>query len=88
MTSGTSTALNLHLHLPHFEPVDEDLSAPTHPFVAAGYDRFNAILHAKPGVFNGQLAVCDATAWSSVFGGLESLEKLWQNVVKRPHSGP
>lgn len=91
------TTLNLHSHLPHFEPVNEgaekydvlaqqkiDLSAPPHPFVAAGHDRFNAILHAKPGVFHGQLAVCDVTIWASVFGGLENLEQLWQNVVKRP----
>jgi len=95
------TALNLHLHLPHFEPVNEgadkydvlaqqhiDLSAPPHPFVAAGNDRFNAILQAKPGVFHGQLVVCDVTIWASVFGGLENLEQLWQNVVKRPRSGP
>ena len=65
-----------------------DLSAPPHPFVAAGHDRFNAILQAKPGVFDGQLVVCDATAWSSVFGGLENLEQLWENVVTRPRSGP
>jgi|HubBroStandDraft_5_1064220.scaffolds.fasta_scaffold01655_9 hypothetical protein len=95
------TTLNPHLHLPHFEPFNEgaekydvlaqqkiDLSAPPHPFVAAGHDRFNAILQAKPGVFDGQLVVSDATVWSSVFGGLENLEQLWQNVVKRPHSGP
>jgi hypothetical protein len=92
--------LNLHLHLPHFEPLNEgaekydvlaqqriDLSAPPHPFVAAGHDRFNAILQAKPGVFDGQLVVCDATIWSSVFGGLENLERLWQNVVKRARNG-
>jgi hypothetical protein len=95
------TTLNLHLHLPHFEPVDEgadkydvlaqqkiDLSAPPHPFVAAGHDRFNAILQAKPGVFDGQLAVCDATTWWSVAGGLENLEQLWQNVVQRPYGRP
>lgn len=95
------TTLNLHLHLPHFEPFNEgvgkydvlaqqkiDLSAPAHPFVAAGHDRFNAILQAKPGVFDGQLVVCDATAWSSVFGGLENLEQLWENVVTRPRGGP
>jgi hypothetical protein len=91
------TALNLHVHLPHFEPVNEcaekfavlarqrvDLSAPPHPFVAAGHDRFNAILQAKPGVFDGQLVVCDATIWWSGAGGLENLKQLWQNVVKRP----
>ena len=95
------TTLHLHMHLPHFEPVDEgaekydvlaqqkiDLRAPPHPFVAAGHDRFSAILHAKPGVFHGQLAVCDATIWASVFGGLESLERLWQNVVQRPYCRP
>jgi hypothetical protein len=95
------TTLHLHMHLPHFEPVDEgaekydvlaqqkiDLRAPPHPFVAAGHDRFSAILHAKPGVFHGQLAVCDATIWASVFGGLESLERLSQNVVQRPYCRP
>jgi hypothetical protein len=95
------TTLNLHLHLPHFEPFNEgvgkydvlaqqriDLSAPPHPFVAAGHYRLNAILQAKDGVFDGQLVVCDATIWSSVFGGLENLQQLWQNVVKRRHRGP
>lgn len=100
MLTGVTT-LNLHLHLPHFEPFNEsvekydvlaqqkiDLGAPPHPFVAVGHDRFNSILQAKPGVFDGQLVVCDATIWSSVFGGLENLEQLWENVVKRPHGGP
>lgn len=93
------TTLNLHLHLPHLEPINEgakkfdvlvqqkvDLSAPPHPFVAAGNDRFNAMLQAKHGVFAGQLVVSDATTWWSGAGGLDSLQQLWQNVVKRPHS--
>jgi hypothetical protein len=89
-------ALNLHAHLPHYEISGEgeerydvlarqkiDLQAPPHPFVAAGHDRFNAMLQAKAGVFGGQLVVCDSTIWASVFGGLESLERLWQNVLQR-----
>ena len=93
-------ALNLHAHLPHFDPIAEgaekydvlawqkiDLNAPPHPFVAAGHDRFNAIIQAKRGVFDGQLVVCDSTIWSSVAGGLAHLERLWQNVVQRPRLG-
>jgi hypothetical protein len=95
LLDGVQT-LNLHAHLPHYEPSTEggelydvlarqkiDLHAPPHPFVAAGHDRFNAMLQARPGVFGGQLVVCDSTIWSSVVGGLESLERLWQNVLQR-----
>jgi hypothetical protein len=97
MLAGVGT-LNLHPHLPHYEPLPEaagkydvlarqriDLTAPPHPFVEAGHDRFDAMLQAKSGVFAGQLVVCDSTLWSSVAGGLASLERLWRNIVQRAH---
>jgi hypothetical protein len=34
--------------------------------------------------FAGQLFVCDATLWSSAFGGLGSLQNLWRNLAQLP----
>jgi hypothetical protein len=88
------TTFHLHPHLPHFEPVGNsvakfdvlvrqliDLDAPPHPFVQAGRNTFDALLQAKAGIFAGRLVVCDATIWSSTFGGVESLKRFWHNVA-------
>jgi len=93
------TSLNLHPHLPHFERYDTSLAslevlvrqpleacAPEHPYSASGRRDFDAILQAVPGVFAGQLLVTDATLWTSVFAGLESLERFWRNVACPLHS--
>lgn len=93
--SGVQT-FNLHPHLPHLwippqlsskvsvlarQPINA--TAPTHPFVAAGHRDFNAFLHIRPGDERaGQIFVCDATLWSSVFSGMDSLTRLWANVAK------
>ncbi len=89
------TTFNLHSHLPHFERLGDspakldvlarqliDPAAPPHPFTAGGRRDFDAMLQAKPGVFPGRLLICDATIWSSTAGGVDSLQRFWQNVVQ------
>jgi hypothetical protein len=96
LLNGVST-LNLHPHLPHFERLGKavekldvlarqriDLTAPPHPFVQSGHSSFDALLQSRPGVFAGALLIGDATLWSSTAGGVDSLRRLWENVVRRP----
>ena len=100
LLNGVST-FNLHPHLPHFERLGEaaekldvlarqsiDLAAPPHPFVQSGHSTFDALLQSRPHVFAGALLVGDATLWSSTAGGVDSLRRLWRNVVSRPVATP
>jgi hypothetical protein len=93
------TTFNLHPHLPHFEPVGDgvakfdvlvrqfiDPKAPPHPFTEHGRRSFDALLQTRAGVFAGTLLVGDATLWSSLAGGVESLQRFWTNIVQRPLS--
>ncbi|MBO9195379.1 hypothetical protein J5277_14825 [Rhizobium sp. 16-449-1b] len=95
LLSGVET-FNLHPHLPHMERTGEaidkmsvlarqpiDPNAPSHSFTRDGRFTFDALLQSKRGVFKGDLLVGDATLWSSTAGGLESLRRLWKNVVSR-----
>lgn len=87
---------NLHPHLPHLARLGEalakidvlarqkiDLTAPPHPFTR---DRqtFDALLQSRPEAFAGTLLVGDTTLWSSTAGGVDSLRRLWTNVIQRP----
>ncbi|WP_218932684.1 hypothetical protein [Roseimaritima multifibrata] len=85
---------NLHPHLPHFATSDcddhrvsvlakqpIDANATPHPFVQAGNRLFDAFLQLHSPDIGGSLFVCDATLWSSAFGGLTSLERLWKNLA-------
>jgi hypothetical protein len=87
--------LNAHAHLPHFEipsALSESVrvlarqkidTAKPHPFTDSGATSFNALLWAPPAHGRaGDVLFCDATTWSSHFGGLESLERLWRNVAR------
>jgi hypothetical protein len=88
---------NLHPHLPQLERLGTsaakldvlvrqkiDRTAPPHPFTR---DRatFDALLQSRPDAFAGTLLVGDTTLWSSTAGGVDSLRRLWTNVVRRPH---
>lgn len=89
---------NLHPHLPHLHvpaalnPSVRVLArqlinpqAPRHPFVEAGNLDFNALVWIPPeGRRAGHVFVCDATLWSSAFGGVQSLETFWQNLARLP----
>lgn len=56
--------------------------APIHPFTDAGNTEFNAFLWAPPGSERrANVFVCDATLWSSAFGGTRSLKRLWRNLA-------
>jgi len=88
---------NLHAHLPQLErlgaAIDRvqvlarqkiDPAAPPHPFSQGGRASFDALLQSAPSTFAGRLLVCDTTIFSSTAGGLDSLRRLWRNVVQRP----
>ncbi|WAJ46634.1 hypothetical protein OK015_09335 [Mycobacterium sp. Aquia_216] len=92
---GVST-FNVHPHLPHFERLGDavlkmnvlarqriDPTAPAHPFLHGGRSTFDALLHSGIGVFAGDVLVGDATLWSSTAGGLDSLRRLWTNIIQR-----
>lgn len=85
---------NLHPHLPHLyvpptlgaarvlarQPIN--LDAARHPFVEAGNRYFNALVWIAPdGSRAGNVFVCDATLWSSAFGGVQSLQRFWTNLA-------
>ena len=94
LLKGVDT-FNLHPHLPQLERLGPaaakldvlarqkiDLTAPPHPFTR---DRstFDALLQSRPDAFAGTLLVGDTTLWSSTAGGVESLRRLWTNVLRR-----
>jgi hypothetical protein len=91
------TSFNLHPHLPHLQRLGaaaEKLEvlarqrihpdAPPHPFTASGRVTFDALLQSRPGVFRGDLLVCDTTLFSSTAGGVENLNQMWTNLLERP----
>lgn len=88
---------NVHPHLPQLERIGTgvdrlevlarqaiDRDAPPHPFTLSGRYSFDALLQSRPEIFAGRLLVSDTTLWSSTAGGVESLRRLWSNVVRRP----
>jgi hypothetical protein len=90
------TNFNRHPHLPHLErlgPAGEKLdvlarqridpAAPPHPFTADGTTTFDALLQSQPGVFGGDVLVSDTTLFSSTAGGVESLTRMWTNLLSR-----
>jgi hypothetical protein len=91
------TTFNLHPHLPHLTFASNNSGkitvlarqqinpgAKPHPFVEAGNRTFNALLRVNSSNWAGRIYVCDATLWSSAFGGLTSLTALWRNVARMP----
>jgi hypothetical protein len=85
--------LNFHMHMPHYtvtrddgtarvlarQPID--LSRP-HPFTQSGETEFNIVVWAPPkGDRAGDVIVADSTLFSTLFGGDESLERFWKNLV-------
>lgn len=95
LLDGVDT-FNLHPHLPQLERLGEavwrldvlarqhiDPDAPPHPF-ALERSTFDALLQSRADTFDGTLLVSDATLWSSTAGGVDSLRRLWTNVVQRP----
>lgn len=96
LLAGVST-FNLHPHLPHLTVAHEhrgcvevlarqpiNPTAPRHPFTDAGKRTFDALLRVRPPNLPGLVLACDATLWSSAFGGLPSLRAFWTNLARLP----
>jgi hypothetical protein len=67
------------VHVLARQPVD--LTRP-HPFTAAGNTEFNSLLWAPPVAQRaGDVLVVDSTNFTTLFGGGESLENFWRNLV-------
>jgi hypothetical protein len=91
------TTFNFHPHLPHYalttddtksirilatQPID--LSRP-HPFTEAGNTEFNSFLWMPPaGNRAGDILLADSTIFTTLFGGVESLESFWRNLAMTP----
>lgn len=88
------TTFNFHLHLPHYEitakdsksvhllarqPIDLDRP---HPFTEAGNTEFNSFIWMSPvGERAGNILLLDMTHMTTLFGGTESLARLWTNLA-------
>ena len=96
LLEGVET-FNHHPHLPQLERIEAsttrmdvlarqriDLAAPPHPFTLGGRQSFDALLQSRREVFAGTVLVSDTTLWSSTAGGIDSLRRLWSNLVQRP----
>ena len=96
LLEGVET-FNHHPHLPHLERIEGsatrmevlarqpiDMAAPPHPFTRGGRQTFDALLQSRREVFSGTVLVSDTTLWSSTAGGIDSLRRLWSNLVQRP----
>ena len=92
---GVAT-FNFHPHLPHYavttsdnksiqvlarQPID--MSHP-HPFTEAGNREFDMFLWMPPGGKRaGDILLADSTIFTTLFGGDESLERFWKNIVTK-----
>ena len=92
---GVST-FNFHMHLPHYAVTTDDpkairvlarqpidMSRP-HPYTEAGNREFNMFLWMPPsGGRAGDILLADSTIFTTLFGGVESLETFWKNLATR-----
>ncbi len=89
--------LNFHQHLPHYELTEPESDAlrvlgrqrvdpyRPHPFTAAGNTEFNEVIWMPPaGDRAGDIVLIDSTHFTTLFGGDESLRKMWYNLVTMP----
>ena len=96
LLNGVST-FNFHPHLPHYaltsvdsksihvltrQPID--LERP-HPFIEAGNTEFNSCIWMPPNSQRaGNILLADSTIFTTLFGGVESLETFWKNLASLP----
>src|SRR5579864_6923382 len=94
--SGVTT-FNFHPHLPHYALTTDDtksirvlskqsidMSRP-HPFTEAGNTEFNNFLWMPPNENRaGDILLADSTIFTTLFGGVESLETFWRNLAMTP----
>ena len=70
------------IHVLARQPID--MSRP-HPFIEAGNREFNMFLWMPPnGDRAGDILFADMTIFSTLFGGMKSLENFWRNLAKTP----
>jgi hypothetical protein len=91
------TTFNFHPHLPHYALITDDtksirvlsrqpidMSRP-HPFTEAGNSEFNNFLWMPPDANRaGDILLADSTIFTTLFGGVESLENFWRNLATTP----
>ena len=93
------TTFNFHPHLPHYalttddtksvhvltrQPIDLDRP---HPFTQAGNTEFNSFIWMPPNARRaGNILLADSTIFTTLFGGVESLETFWKNLATMPLS--
>jgi hypothetical protein len=93
LLNGVST-FNFHPHLPHYalttenakavhvltrQPIDLERS---HPFIEAGNTEFNSFIWMPPTTERaGHILLADSTIFTTLFGGVESLETFWKNLA-------
>jgi len=96
LLNGVST-FNFHPHLPHYALTSEDsgsihvltrqpidLERP-HPFIEAGNTEFNSCIWMPPTTERaGNILLADSTIFTTLFGGVESLETFWKNFATMP----
>jgi hypothetical protein len=91
------TTFNFHPHLPHYalttddtksvhvltrQPIDLDRP---HPFTQVGNTEFNSCIWMPPdGQRAGHILLADSTIFTTLFGGVESLETFWKNLATMP----
>ncbi len=91
------TTFNFHPHLPHYavtsnenslihvltkQPID--LERP-HPFTATGNTEFNSFLWMPPKSERaGDVLLADSTIFTTLFGGVDSLQTFWKNLATMP----
>lgn len=91
------TTFNFHPHLPHYALTTDDTKAirvlskqsidmsRPHPFTEAGNTEFNNFLWMPPnGKRAGDILLADSTIFTTLFGGVESLENFWRNLAMTP----
>jgi hypothetical protein len=91
------TTFNFHPHLPHYaltgaeaksvhvltqQPIDLERA---HPFVEAGNTEFNSCIWMPPNTQRaGHILLADSTIFTTLFGGVQSLETFWKNLAMLP----
>jgi hypothetical protein len=91
------TTFNFHPHLPHYALLTDvaesavllatqpiDMSRP-HPFIEAGNKEFNMFIWMPPKDDRaGDILLADSTIFTTLFGGVDSLERFWENLATAP----
>jgi hypothetical protein len=91
------TTFNFHPHLPHYALTSQDaksvhvltrqpidLERP-HPFIEAGNTEFNSFIWMPPNTQRaGHILLADSTIFTTLFGGVDSLETFWKNLATMP----